>query len=213
MNKQPVNGAEHVLLCDRCWIQEIMGDNVLIPISRKLITRLADPSAFWFGPRHLIETDTKYVQLISYVIIEHDSRILCYQRGDDSSEQRLKNKLSIGLGGHVSLTDARTTNGILDIAKTIKAGAAREVREELEVHKIVARKKLVLLHSNLTAVDEVHCGFVEVWQVESPQVATREKSLKTIGFKPLSEIVGIQGFESWSTLLIQHLNSTSQNIQ
>jgi predicted NUDIX family phosphoesterase len=213
LNTQPLIDTEHVLLCKRERVQEIMGKNVLIPISRGLVTRLADPSAFWFGPRHLIETDMKYVQLVSYVIIEHDSRILCYQRGNDSSEQRLKNKLSIGLGGHISLQDARTTNGILDVEKTIKAGATREVREELEVHKVTASKRLVLLHSRLNTVDEVHCGFVEVWKVESPQVATREKSLKTIGFKSLSELAVMQGFESWSTLLIQYLNNTSQSIQ
>lgn len=213
MNKPPFTGAEHVLLCDSGWIQEIMGKNVLIPISGKLVSKLRDPSAFWFGPRHLIETDTRYVQLVSYVIIEHDDRILCYQRGDDSTEQRLKNKLSIGLGGHISLKDARTTNGILDVVKTIKAGAKREVREELEVHKIVASKKLVLLHSRLNAVDTVHCGFVDVWKVESSQVATKEYSLKTKGFKSLPELAAMQGFESWSTLLIQHLNNTNQSIQ
>jgi len=213
MNKQSLKDAEHVLLCKRVKIQEIMGENVLIPISRELVTRLADPSAFWFGPRHLIETDTNYVQLVSYVIIKHDSRILCYQRGDDSSEQRLKNKLSIGLGGHISLIDTRITNGILDVMKTIKAGAAREVREELEVNKVVASKQLVLLHSRLNTVDEVHCGFVEVWKIESPQVATKEKSHKTIGFKSLPELAAMQGFESWSTLLIQYLSNTSQSIQ
>lgn len=213
MKKLPVKDVEHVLFCDSGRIQKILGESVIIPISRKLITMLADPSTFWFGPRNLIETDTKYVQLVSYVVIEHDHRILCYQRGDDSSEQRLKNKLSIGLGGHISLKDARITNGILDVMKTIKAGAAREVREELEVHKVVASKKLVMLHSRVNTVDKVHCGFVEVWKIESPQVATKEKSLKTIGFKSLPELAAMHGFESWSTLLIQYLNNTSQSIQ
>ena len=213
MIKQPIGNVEHVLLCKYEWIQEIMGENILIPISRKLVTRLADPSVFWFGPRNLIETHTKYVQLVSYVIIEHDNQVLCYQRGDDSSEQRLKNKFSIGLGGHISLIDARITNGTLDVMKTIKAGAAREVGEELEVHKVLASKKLVLLHSKVNAVDSVHCGFVEIWKVESPQVATKETSLKTIGFKSLSELAAKQGFETWSTLLIQYLNNMSPNIQ
>jgi len=211
MNKQPVKGAEHVLVCEKCWIQEVMGNDVFIPISRKLLANLADPSPFWFGPRHLIEADTKYVQLVSYVIIEHGSRILCYQRGNDSLEQRLKNKLSIGLGGHISLQDARITNGTLDVVKTIKAGAAREVREELEVHKVVARKKLVLLHSRLNTVDEVHCGFVEVWKIDSSQVGTKEKDLRTIGFKSLPELATMQGVESWSTLLIQYLGNINQN--
>jgi predicted NUDIX family phosphoesterase len=121
--------------------------------------------------------------------------------------------LSIGLGGHISLKDVRITNGVLDVMKTIKAGASREVREELEIHKVVASKELVLLHSRLNAVNEVHCGFVEVWKIESPQVTTKEKSLKTIGFKTLSELANMQGFETWSTLLIQHLNHMSQSIQ
>lgn len=211
--KLPVKDIEHVLLCDSNRIQKIMGESVIIPISRKLITMLADASTFWFGPRNLIETYTTYIQLVSYVVIEHDHRILCYRRGDDSSEQRLKNKLSIGLGGHISLKDVSITDGIFDVMKTIKAGAAREVREELDGLKVVARKKLALLHSRLNTVDEVHCGLVEVWKIESPQVATKEKSLKTIGFKSLSELSAMQGFESWSTLLMQYLNDTYQSIQ
>lgn len=213
MNNQPPKDTEHVLLCDSGRIQKIMGENVIIPISREIISMLAKPSTFWLGPRNHSETDPKYVQLISYVLIEHDSQILCYQRGDDSLEQRLKNMLSIGFGGHISLKDVRITNGVLDVMKTIKAGASREVREELEIHRVVARKELVLLHSKLNAVDEVHCGFVEVWKIESPQVTTKEKSLKTIGFKTLSELANMQGFETWSTLLIQHLNHMTQSIQ
>lgn len=213
MNKQPLNDTEHILLCDSSRIQEIMGENVIIPISRELISMLANPSIFWFGPRNQIETNTRFVQFVSYVVIEHDCKILCYQRGDDSLEQRLKNMLSIGLGGHISLKDVRITRGVLDVMKTIKAGTSREVREELEVHKVVASKELVLLHSRLNTVDEVHCGFVEVWKIESPQVATKEKSLNTIGFKTLSELANMQGFETWSTLLIQHLNHMSQSVQ
>ena len=212
MNKQPPNHTEHILLCDSSRIQEIMGDNVIIPISRGLISMLANPSIFWFGPRNQIETDTRFVQFVSYVVIEHDCKILCYQRGDDSLEQRLKNMLSIGLGGHISLKDVRITRGVLDVMKTIKAGTSREVREELEVHKVLASKEFVLLHSRLNPVDEVHCGFVEVWKIKSPQVATKEKSLKTIGFKTLSELANMQGFETWSRLLIQHLNHMSQSV-
>lgn len=211
MNKQSLKDTEHVLLCKRGWIRDIMGGNVLIPISRKIVTKLADPSAFWLGPRHLIETNTNYIQLVSYVIIEHDSRILCYQRGSDAAEPRLKNMLSIGLGGHISLPDTRITKGSLDVLKTIKAGAAREVWEELKVRKVVTSKQLVLLHPRLNAVDEVHCGFVEQWTLESPQAVTKEKSLNTIGFKSLSELIAMQGFETWSTLLIRHLNSQSSH--
>lgn len=211
MSKQQVNDTEHVLLCESSHIQGVMGNSAITPISRKMVIRFAEPSSFWFGPRNLIETDMKYVQLVSYVIIEHDSQILCYQRGHASSEQRLKNKLSIGLGGHISLTDARFTHGILDIMKTIKSGAAREVEEELEIPKVVARKKYFLLHSRLNAVDKVHCGLVEIWNLETPQVAIKDESLSIIGFKSLSELATTQGFETWSMLLIQHLNNRHQH--
>jgi predicted NUDIX family phosphoesterase len=212
MIQQPVFNAEHVLLCVSSHLLEIMGNNEITPLSRKLVTRFADPGCFWFGPRNLIENDTKFVQIVSYIIIEHDGKLLCYQRGHNSSEQRLKDKFSIGLGGHVSLTDTRVTHGTLDVMKTITAGAIREVGEELESYDVAARKKHFLLHSRLNAVDTVHCGLVELWNLKTPQVAIKDKSLNIIGFKTLSELAAMQGVETWSTLLIQHLK-THRRIQ
>lgn len=200
-------GIEHVLLCEASRIQDIMGAKELIPLSKSLVTEFADAGSFWFGPRNLVETDERYIQLVSYVLIAHGDRFLCYQRGHESSEERLREKLSIGLGGHISLTDTRAILGTLDVMKTIKAGATREVAEELETSKVTARKKLALLHSRENAVDTVHCGLVEIWHVESPHVTIKDKSLQLIGFKSLPELTAMQGFETWSTLLIQHLNS------
>ncbi len=204
-------GTEHVLLCEASRIQDIMGAKELIPISKSLISEFADAGSFWFGPRNLVEADERYLQLVSYVLIAHSDRFLCYQRGHASCEERLREKLSIGLGGHISLTDKRATFGTLDVMKTIKAGAAREVSEELETPKVAERKKLALLHSRENAVDMVHCGLVEIWHLESPQLTIKDKSLKVIGFKSLSELAVMQGFETWSTLLIRHLNSSPQH--
>ena len=151
--------------------------------------------------------------MVSYVLIAHSDRFLCYQRGNASSEERLREKLSIGLGGHISLTDTRVTLGTLDVMKTIKAGAAREVAEELESYNVTARNKLALLHSRKNPVDKVHCGVVEVWNVESPHVTIKDKCLSIVGFKTLPELAAMEGFETWSTLLIPHLSSSPQHTQ
>ncbi len=211
--KQPISATEHVLLCGSSHIQQIMGNIEIVPISRKLIAKFADPGSFWFGPRNLIETDTQYIQMVSYVIIEHDGKFLCYQRGENSSEQRLKNKLSIGLGGHITLTDIRVAHGTLDVMKTITAGATREVKEELETNNDAVRKKHFLLHSRRNEVDIVHCGLVELWNLETPHVTIKDETLNIIGFRTLPELVALQGLEAWSTIIIQYLNSKQQHIQ
>lgn len=203
-------GTEHVLLCEASRIQGIMGAKELIPLSKSLVVEFADAGAFWFGPRCLIETDERYIQLVAYVLIAHGNRFLCYKRGHASSEDRLRGKLSVGWGGHISLIDTRVTHGSLDVMNTIKAGAAREVTEELAPPKVTARKKFALLHSRKNAVDTVHCGVVEIWHVESPQVTIKDKSLSIVGFKTLPELAAMQGFETWSTLLIRHLSSPPQ---
>lgn len=204
---QPIRNIEHVLICKKLLIEKIMGTRHLVPITEAFEKMLADPSAFWFGPRNVIEKNKNYVQFVAYVLIKYKEQFLCYQRSKHSSEQRLKNQYSIGFGGHISLKDARLTNATLDIKRTIEAGAIREVREELNIETHVIKRKLSLLHSRYNVVDTVHCGLVEIWDIEAPDVKVNDSSLNLIGFKSLTELSVLVDLETWSKLLVQNLSN------
>lgn len=205
LSSSPFQNIEHVLFCKSQWIEKVMGKHPLIPMSKSLSKKLSDSSNFWFGPRMMIESDTRYVQLISYILVTCNGSVLCYQRGINSSEQRLKGKYSVGLGGHIILQDAKFTNGVLDIEKTIEEGASREIREELDICKVVNVRKFALLHSRVNTVDSVHCGLVEIWDINSTEVKIKDKSLHLAGFKSISELDKLEELETWSKLIINHL--------
>ncbi|HEX3726659.1 MAG TPA: phosphoesterase, partial [Pirellulales bacterium] len=69
------------------------------------------PAHSSYRPRHEVEQDPSFKQLIPYVILRYcDSRgqqfIFQYTRGKGQGEQRLHSKKSIGVGGHISSDDS-----------------------------------------------------------------------------------------------------------
>src|SRR5947208_3259208 len=56
----------------------------------------------FFMPRSQAENDPAFKQIIPYVLLAHDGRVLHYVRGKKAGEQRLVSKGSIGIGGHMN---------------------------------------------------------------------------------------------------------------
>ena len=54
-----------------------------------------------FVERPAAETDPSYKQIIPYAVVSHSGSYFLLKRKSAQSEQRLHNKLSIGIGGHV----------------------------------------------------------------------------------------------------------------
>src|SRR3989338_8163789 len=52
-----------------------------------------------FHPRSLMEQDPTYKQVIPYLIFSHDNTFFLMERAKKASEQRLKSKFSLGIGG------------------------------------------------------------------------------------------------------------------
>src|SRR4051812_6681984 len=58
----------------------------------------------FFLPRGKAENDPSHKQIIPYVLIAHEDKVLHYVRGKKAGEQRLVAKGSIGIGGHFNET-------------------------------------------------------------------------------------------------------------
>lgn len=128
-----------------------------------------------FHPREAAETDERLKQVIPYVIIEHEGKILKYRRGKGVGEQRLVGAHSISFGGHVSLKDPNL------FGSAYEAAVAREVSEELFISSPVTDRIVAILNDDSDHVGRVHFGIVHIWQLRSPEVRAREKALAAVG--------------------------------
>src|SRR6266436_3070164 len=78
------------------------------------------------------ELDKRYKQLIPYVLIICNGKILRYQRGRGGQETRLHGLYSVGIGGHISDED----HGLFSSRAGYQDGMRREIMEEVAVDEV-----------------------------------------------------------------------------
>src|SRR5690606_7557172 len=103
-------------------------------------------------PRSLMEQDQRYKQIIPYLVFTHENKYFVMQRTSTTTEQRLKNKYSLGIGGHIRQEDM---NG-----NSIFEWAEREFHEEVSYHGNLEIIPLGVLNDDTNDVGKVHIGFV-----------------------------------------------------
>lgn len=120
-----------------------------------------------FHPRSLMETDPRYKQIIPYLVFTHAGKYFLMQRRDQASEQRLKNKYSLGIGGHMRQEDFLGTD-IIDWAQ-------REFKEEIDYKGSYTVKTLGILNDDSNPVGEVHLGCVLLLTGDSADISVRSE--------------------------------------
>ena len=85
------------------------------------------------------------------------------QRKGTASEQRLKNKYSLGIGGHIRQEDM-TTNSIFDWAR-------REFHEEVKYAGKLDIEPIGILNDDTNAVGQVHLGLVLLLKGDSEAIS------------------------------------------
>ncbi|MFZ9089033.1 MAG: phosphoesterase [Planctomycetaceae bacterium] len=161
---------------------------------------ILDPQHASYRPRPEMEQDPEFKQLIPYCIFRYGDQIFQYQRGNDQGESRLHAKYSVGVGGHVSTEDLDGD------AEPYLEGMRRELEEEISIEAKWTETCTGLINDDETEVGRVHLGIVHVFELESPEVQPREKSMVNSGFVPLPELLSrVDEFETWSQICLQHL--------
>ncbi len=151
-----------------------------------------------FRDRAEMEVDENYKQIIPYLIYKYQDQLFVMQRKETASEQRLKNKLSLGIGGHVRKEDLSESTTILD-------WAAREFEEEVSFKGSYNPKFIGLLNDDSNSVGRVHLGLVFVLEGNSTEIAIKSEH-KQGALLPISKIKEMQEeFESWSKICLQAL--------
>ena len=163
-----------------------------------------------YRPRHEVEEDPSFKQLIPYMIFRHrDGKgrqsVFQYTRGTGQGEGRLHSKRSVGIGGHISVTDAQVDGG----ANPYEEGMRRELQEEVIVETPYTARCVGLINDDQTAVGRVHLGVVHLLDVQEPAVRPREEEIIQSGFRPVEEILAdLSGFETWSQICMRALFAT-----
>jgi len=168
---------------------------------------LFSPEHVSYRPRHEVEEDPGFKQLIPYVIFRHRDKngrqtVFQYTRGTGQGEGRLHRKRSVGIGGHISAIDAGSDAN----ANPYEEGMRRELEEEVIVETSYTAHLVGLINDDQTEVGRVHLGVVHRFDVEDPAVRPREDEIIDSGFRPVEEILAdLSGFETWSVISMEAL--------
>jgi predicted NUDIX family phosphoesterase len=171
----------------------------------RYLPALLDRANNFFTARPAAETDPSMKQLIPYVLLVHEGRVLHYVRGKKAGEQRLVAKGSIGIGGHMNDHD----EGLFALDRTAyDAAVQREVAgEELRIGTPYTNHVVALLNDDSNEVGRVHLGVVHVFQLESENVQKGEAMITDLQFLDRAQLhARREAMETWSQLCLDRLD-------
>lgn len=152
-----------------------------------------------FHPRSLMETDPTYKQIIPYLVFKHKDSYFLMQRQTKASEQRLKSKYTLGIGGHIRQEDL-TKEGIM-------GWAAREFDEEVNYTDSYTVKPLGVLNDDTDEVGQVHIGFVLLIEGQTGDISVKSE-LKGGTLCTLEECEKLySSMEGWSQMVFDLIKS------
>lgn len=159
-------------------------------------------------------------QVLPYIIVKNaNGDILSYRR--KGKEKGLLGRYSIGVGGHVDVTDAMSVYvnwetqleelvPLYDIRQIVQTGLRRELEEEIgfALTQHVNFHTLVSLDSDKTS--QVHVAFVGTVEVPEHIVTTCNEheffEVEWVSNEELVERIKTMDYEPWSKALINHFN-------
>ncbi|HEX4069445.1 MAG TPA: hypothetical protein VHX42_05085 [Candidatus Babeliales bacterium] len=170
-----------------------------------------------FHPRSLMETDPTYKQIIPYLIFTHDNHYFLMQRTSDASETRLRNKLTLGIGGHIREEDlkrdlsaglsseALAKGEALAKEDSLVAWAMREFHEEVHYAGNLKVKPLGIINDDSDDVGKVHIGFAFLLIGDSPEISVKSelKSGQLVSYDDC--LAQKECMESWSQFVVDAL--------
>jgi predicted NUDIX family phosphoesterase len=165
-------------------------------------------AGLWIGPRRVLEEQPAFRQIIPYVVLRVGDKIVKYTRTPAGGEARLHGKTSIGLGGHIDLSDIVSVGDHVDLAATINNASERELLEELGKVEVEARDWIGVLIDNDSDVGRVHVGLVGLWTLKSAPAGVTEDAIGDVELCSLADLeLERVRLEGWSGLVLSHLRT------
>lgn len=170
----------------------------------QVVDSLADRVVFL--SKEKAEIDPSYKQLVAYSMVRSGDRILRLHRTGPANRPELRDKLSIGVGGHVESSDFSLADNLKDV---LRVSLMRELREELifdsepEIGTLgwINDETIEAGHYHIAAVHEAvfEGGRVKV----RPHVSDQEFGTADWGFVKRSQIFEqSKRYDAWSQQII-----------
>jgi len=167
----------------------------------KYLPVVTAPEKILYLDRSAAEQDKRYKQLIPYVLILCQDRILRYRRGKGGQETRLHGLFSVGIGGHIADDD----HDLFSKRLGYQEGMRRELMEEVAIAADDAAP-VAVINDDATEVGYVHFGVVHVLHVPTEEVVGRRSGILAPEFIPVSEAMkDPAAYESWSRFCLENL--------
>src|SRR5213593_1132285 len=194
---------ERVLCVERKLLDELGVFQGLSLEVEKYLPVVTSSSRLVYLNRSDAEHDKRYKQLIPYVLLISNSKILRYLRGRGGQETRLHGLYSVGIGGHISEEDHELFSSGLGYQE----GMRRELMEEVAIEE-VKEAAVAVINDDSTEVGYVHFGVVHIMHVANETIVGRRSGIVGPEFIPIVEAVkDPSGYESWSRFCLEHLDS------
>src|SRR5580693_4181621 len=125
--------TEEKVLCFKRKLLEELGvfQGISIEVEKYLPVVSASANICYIN-RSEAELDRNHKQLIPYVLLICNDRILRYRRGKGGQETRLHGLYSVGVGGHISEED----HGLFSSDRGYQEGMRRELMEEVAIDDV-----------------------------------------------------------------------------
>jgi len=150
-----------------------------------------------FRPRDEVETDPSWKQIIPYLVLRNGAQLFLMRRTRAGGDERLHERYSIGIGGHVNPPDGDPLGGL-----------AREWREEIEADFEPQFEPVGVLNDDDNPVGAVHLGLVFAAQTAGRPVGIRERHKLKGEFASVDEVAAkADRLETWSALLFDFLTN------
>ena len=168
----------------------------------KYLPVVTSPAQLVYLNRTEAEHDKRYKQLIPYVLLICDGKILRYRRGRGGQETRLHGLYSVGVGGHISDTD----DGLFAKDVGYRDGMRRELQEEVAI-EAADDTAVAVINDDSTDVGYVHFGVVHVMHVANEKAGARCSGIVGPEFIPVADAVkDASAYESWSRFCLENLD-------
>jgi predicted NUDIX family phosphoesterase len=193
---------EQVLVVPR---DRVMGSatwrGILAPGAGPFLERIAAEGRF--APRAAMERDPRYKQVIPYLVLRDRGRYFLMRRTRAGGDERLHDRFSIGVGGHLNPGD-------VDLA----GGLVREWREELAADFVPEFRLLGLLNDDETDVGQVHLGVVYLAEAAGRPVAVREtEKLEGEFAAPAALLAVYDRMETWSQIVFDFVSGRAAGVR
>ena len=155
-----------------------------------------------FKARAEMERDRGFKQVIPYLVLRDGVRYFLMRRTRAGGDERLHDRWSIGVGGHLNPGDG-----------DLGGGLRREWAEEVEADFTPEFRLVGLLNDDTTEVGSVHVGAVFVADAAGRPVAIRETEKLSGAFADPEAVAAVTGdLETWSRLVFEALDSAERAV-